>query len=232
MSFSGSFFDELEKTAFEMGGVKFRRYGGGAVSRRDISRQAKPIIRESVTGLFNRFPFNVPKLSKAGRDQLTNLIHKKFKGNLPYVAGFAIPGGGVAGINLNRARIDGMTRDTLAHEAFHAKHPILGRSETLARFAGGFKAPRKFDAAGKPTSTLARVGSGISSVARYLDPETMKKYYPSSPLRPLVAGAHAVKSLFSRASPKLGGLGGDDISERLKSGNYGQVSGVFSRNKS
>lgn len=60
-------------------------------------------------------------------------------------------------------------RNTVAHEAFHVKNPVLGRSETLARFYGGWRAPRgAAPQLGRAGATwLERLKNGLADVAGY-----------------------------------------------------------------
>jgi len=51
-------------------------------------------------------------------------------------------------------------RSTLAHEWFHSAIPVVGRSETLARFYGGYTQPRN-------AGLLQRLRSGSGAVNRY-----------------------------------------------------------------
>jgi hypothetical protein len=51
-------------------------------------------------------------------------------------------------------------RSTIAHEWFHNAVPLVGRSETLARFYGGYAQPRN-------VGLLPRLQSGLNSVKSY-----------------------------------------------------------------
>jgi hypothetical protein len=58
-------------------------------------------------------------------------------------------------------------REILAHEAFHARNPILGQSEHLARAYGGWKAPRARDYDGKVEELKARISNALAVVKDY-----------------------------------------------------------------
>lgn len=53
------------------------------------------------------------------------------------------------------------TRNTIAHEAFHANNPRLGRSELLAHIYGGYKAPIP------GSSIFRRLQGGLSGAKQY-----------------------------------------------------------------
>jgi hypothetical protein len=81
--------------------------------------------------------------------------------------GMALPGRGAAYINpgvrdvASRSKSPIFGRSVIAHEAFHAKNPFLGKFEPLAYTYGGWKAPRP------GATTLERAASGMGGLYQY-----------------------------------------------------------------
>jgi hypothetical protein len=98
--------------------------------------------------------------------ELRNAVVRKFRDEMLKNRGFALPDSGLAYIKPEFLNVPGASRklfgltpegqqsrdlltqayrrdarSTIAHEGFHMV-PILGRSESLAKFYGGWKAPR------------------------------------------------------------------------------------------
>lgn len=106
------------------------------------------------------------------KEQLVGAMSWPLKRNLaasivnPRVAGTSVAGSNVA---LIKEPGTGAGRTFIAHEGFHARHPILGISENLAHFAGGWGAPRG-------AGPLRRLLSGVSEVRRYHSPTVQAHY--------------------------------------------------------
>lgn len=101
------------------------------------------------------------KLLSMGNSMATN----------PSVGGFAVPGGRTVAVNRNTlARFGGMPqREIIAHEAFHARNPVLGQSETLARFYGGYKGvPASGNIGAEGPLWAQRIGNGLMRVQQYI----------------------------------------------------------------
>ena len=62
----------------------------------------------------------------------------------------------------------GRGRELLAHEAFHARNPVLGKSEILARLYGGWKAPRASEYSNKLQEISARASEAKKALKLYL----------------------------------------------------------------
>lgn len=82
----------------------------------------------------------------AGVKELKSVLSKRFKGEDRTIAGtiFKTPKGTSIGINKDIWKGLSKTerRKYLAHEAFHADTPVLGRSEILAHAYGGLKSKK------------------------------------------------------------------------------------------
>ncbi len=96
--------------------------------------------------------------------------------NSPYLNGASLPGSKSVYINpssdLFRSGSPGL-RGTIAHEAFHARNPVLGNSEALARLYGGWN-----QAKGAPFRVNAF--NSLNSLNGYLG--DFRKYPSRTPL--------------------------------------------------
>jgi len=181
MNFQQAFFDELEKVAVKAGGVSFRPFN---TDKPRIFRQLRPTLTEAVqrtpvvraarqlTKVFNHTKNRAEAqkdintaVTHAGR-KLTDAAGKSIKSRPDvFIGGLAIPGRRVAAINM--ANRHGVVSDesvkrraTIAHEAFHARNPILGRSETLAHAYGGWRKT-------KGASLGTKVKDAVSGIRKY-----------------------------------------------------------------
>ena len=89
-----------------------------------------------------------------GANKGQDIVHKTIMegASNPRVGGLASPGSGVAFVKRKSEtpfKSRGGRREVVAHEAFHARHPIIGAMETPAYAYGGFKR-------GKPGTSLVR----------------------------------------------------------------------------
>src|SRR6202012_896599 len=91
-------------------------------------------------------------------DQLINsqVSSASFNG---VVQGYAKAGSKAAFINTSQVP-QALRRGGIAHEAFHARFPGLGRSETLARFIGGFQPHKEWQ-------FINRIDKGLSEALSY-----------------------------------------------------------------
>lgn len=115
--------------------------------------------------------------------------------------GSALAGGRTAWINPEVLRTPGLGRATVAHEAFHARHPLLGQSETLARFYEGFRSPR--------TAPLPRrLQSGLTTVGRYWSDPQQAYYYSQKYPRLLQGPIELAKVIGGALLPKAASASG------------------------
>lgn len=166
------FFDELEKLAAVFNGITFTGYDtGGKRSRRNLQRTLLADLRET-----HRPKAKNQSLSEFNRDT-KQTIRDWSREILPTAGGFAFPGRKRAFINMNpdyEPVLKPMRRETIAHEAFHAAHPILGQSESLARLVGGWNAHKK-------STFLQKIKNAAGSLGEYvLHKPTYEKYNPKT----------------------------------------------------
>ena len=159
MSFAVGFRDELHKTAVMAGGM--------AVRRGDQRQLVNAALRQGglVRGL-KALAYRV-----GGADavrQLRKIVHEEFAGNIGGTLEPARRGRParlwVAQETISRPAQERMRRDVgiglrgvVAHEAFHAATPVLGKSEILAHAYGGWHDRRR-------ASTAQRLGRGFQQI--------------------------------------------------------------------
>lgn len=174
MSLQSVFIDEMNKLAAKYKGIEFHsaNLSGGAdtsvtqpLLKRMLRRRlaVTPTVLERAREGGSRLDsasVRESKMERSSHATAAQFDHVLRNNPSARLGGFAVPGARIAVIG--KQPLDGWTkRETIAHEAFHAKHPIIGRSETAARFAGAYKA-------GKHKSVPGRLWDGAKRTGEYL----------------------------------------------------------------
>lgn len=148
--------------------------------------------------------------------------------SMPAVGGFAAPGRNTVAINRSfpQSAVLGVPRrEAIAHEAFHARNPVLGQSETAARFYGGYRGvpARGFEGAQGPV-WAQRISNGLDRVQQYLPQRPLygwmrRQQYADAPVLPApsaTAGANGWLAKGLNPAQRFFSAYGDD-------GNFGSA---------
>jgi hypothetical protein len=162
-----AFMDHLEKQAgITSGGIRFTRnldrYADNVA--RSIFKRNNPT--QAVNDIADRLSDEDAVRHLSSR--FYNRLLTELRG-APDIAGMASPGSRAAWINSRTLRDMPVMdrRSMIAEEAFHAKNPWLGRSESLAHLYGGWKGPRAQDYSSKLQELRGRTANSIDMYDLY-----------------------------------------------------------------
>ena len=137
MNIYQAFNSELEKVGVKAGDITFHNVH--ANTKAEYKKNLTPVLKKSLHPILK--PEHKRFAGAFAKKDSKFLSHIKRRNPEAY-GGYAYPGSKHATIINRQDHPPHVRRNILAHEAFHAKHPILGRSEVLAHAYGGWRAPR------------------------------------------------------------------------------------------